>query len=81
MPVNYTNPMSVPELAYMYNVSTCTIRSLVSRSVFAKFDLGRLRIKRGNRIKTAVYYDCTEEFNTLIKEALSSIRARYKRPC
>lgn len=68
------NPMTIKDLSLMYKVSPSKMRVVVSRSEFAKFDLGKIDVvmkSRGKYTMKALCYNCDENFHALMKACLS----------
>lgn len=72
------NLMTISELAKMYDVSDITMRTILCRSDFAKFCQGRMRLPKNPRV-LSYYYNCTGEFDKILKEHLKRTKVYRKK--
>lgn len=72
------NPMTCNDLAAMYNVSLSTMRTLLGRSEFTKYYVGKVPgFALGKSVRsTAGCWDCNDSFDSIMKKHASRI-AKY----
>lgn len=72
------NPMTVKDLASLYNISCATMGTILCRVDFIPFFLGKYARQRGSKKVAAVWYNCNSEFHKTMKKHLAKIKTRKK---
>lgn len=70
--MKYENLMNVRDLCLAYKVCPTTMRTLLGRSEFSPFCVGKHRGKEFGRMeeRVATYYDCTKTFHKQMKKLI-----------